>query len=192
MKIICLGDSLTYAYLLPRKKAWPRLLEELCGQKVINLGINGDTTNGMLVRFNSDKEIEKARIMIVMGGVNDFFSSLSANQAFNNLKTIIAHANYKGIKIYIMTVPRLLETEDYLYMEKFKEINRKIDRLRELTFEHKNFENFEIIDLYSYFQKEKFSEEDYLDGLHFNEKTNEKIAEFVYEQLKEKIYRKLE
>lgn len=192
MKIICLGDSLTYAYLLPREKAWPRLLEELCGQKVINLGINGDTTNGMLVRFNSDKEIEKARIMIVMGGVNDFFSSLSANQAFNNLKTIIAHANYKGIKIYLMTVPRLLETEDYLYMEKFKEINRKIDRLRELTFEHKNFENFEIIDLYSYFQKEKFSEEDYLDGLHFNEKTNEKIAEFVYEQLKEKIYRKLE
>lgn len=186
MKIICLGDSLTYAYLLPRKKAWPRLLEELCGQKVINLGINGDTTNGMLVRFNSDKEIEKARIMIVMGGVNDFFSSLSANQAFNNLKTIIAHANHKGIKTYIMTVPRLLETEDYLYMERFKEINRKIDRLRELTFEHKNFENFEIIDLYSYFQKENFSEEDYLDGLHFNEKTNEKIAEFVYEQLKEK------
>lgn len=183
---------MTYAYLLPRKKAWPRLLEELCGQKVINLGINGDTTNGMLVRFNSDKEIEKARIMIVMGGVNDFFSSLSANQAFNNLKTIIAHANYKGIKTYLMTVPRLLETEDYFYMEKFKEINRKIDRLRELTFEHKNFENFEIIDLYSYFQKEKFSEEDYLDGLHFNEKTNEKIAEFVYEQLKEKIYRKLE
>ena len=42
MTLICLGDSLTYGFGIPRHRVWPSLLAKTTGMKVLNWGINGD------------------------------------------------------------------------------------------------------------------------------------------------------
>ena len=48
MKIVCLGDSLTYGFMVRRSKIWTKLSEDKTGFEIINEGISGDTSGGML------------------------------------------------------------------------------------------------------------------------------------------------
>lgn len=54
MKIVCLGDSLTYGYGVPRKDGWVSLAAQATGHTLVNKGVSGDTTGGMLARFARD------------------------------------------------------------------------------------------------------------------------------------------
>lgn len=53
-KIVCIGDSLTEGYGLDKNMAWPALLQNRLNITVVNSGISGDTTSGMLARFYPD------------------------------------------------------------------------------------------------------------------------------------------
>ena len=73
-KLICLGDSLTFGLRVPQSQTWPRLVQET-GVEVINLGICGDTTGGMLSRLQTvlrEHGTTQAYVLI-MGGSNDIF-----------------------------------------------------------------------------------------------------------------------
>jgi len=52
MKLVCLGDSLTYGYKIKPSEAWPSLIiSQKCDNvEVLNKGILGDTTGGMLAQ----------------------------------------------------------------------------------------------------------------------------------------------
>ena len=72
MEIICIGDSLTYGYGVRRTQRWTELATERSGWKLINHGVCGDTTGGMLVRMreilrdlHSGKD---ERCFLLMGG----------------------------------------------------------------------------------------------------------------------------
>ena len=87
--IICLGDSLTYGYGVRRAQCWTELAAERSGWNVINRGICGDTTGGMLVRL---REILREgigerdeRCFLLMGGCNDIFFSGSSTGARENM-----------------------------------------------------------------------------------------------------------
>ena len=54
LEIVCIGDSLTYGYKLKKSEVWTKLIENKYGIKVLNKGINGDSTGGMLSRFYRD------------------------------------------------------------------------------------------------------------------------------------------
>jgi acyl-CoA thioesterase I len=54
MKIVCIGDSLTEGLGVDKQKSWPIILGELGKMVVINKGISGDTTSGMVSRFYQD------------------------------------------------------------------------------------------------------------------------------------------
>lgn len=54
MKIVCLGDSLTYGFGVSRSNSWTNIVNEETRLEIVNKGINGDTTSGMLARFNED------------------------------------------------------------------------------------------------------------------------------------------
>ena len=57
MKIICIGDSLTEGYGVGRPENWVTLLNERSENDIINKGISGDTTGGMLARFQKDVKL---------------------------------------------------------------------------------------------------------------------------------------
>ncbi|HKJ99099.1 MAG TPA: hypothetical protein VJ959_09270 [Desulfotignum sp.] len=51
MKIICHGDSLTRGSDIATPHTWTALLGNQLNIPVVNTGISGDTTAGMLARF---------------------------------------------------------------------------------------------------------------------------------------------
>ena len=87
--IICLGDSLTYGYGVRRAQCWTELAAEMSGWTVVNRGICGDTTGGMLVRLREilREEIgeKNERCFLLMGGCNDIFFSGSSTGARENM-----------------------------------------------------------------------------------------------------------
>ena len=87
--IICLGDSLTYGYGVRRAQCWTELAAEMSGWNVVNRGICGDTTGGMLVRLREILREEigqrNERCFLLMGGCNDIFFSGSSTGARENM-----------------------------------------------------------------------------------------------------------
>ena len=53
MKLICIGDSLTFGYGVRPSQRWTRLCAQETGWEIVNEGISGDTTGGMLVRLRA-------------------------------------------------------------------------------------------------------------------------------------------
>ncbi len=52
---------------------------------VINVGINGDSTDGMLQRFDSDVATEKPEAVIIWGGINDLYAGRPPQVVVENL-----------------------------------------------------------------------------------------------------------
>ena len=51
MKIICMGDSITYGHgLSDLSQRWSDLVSTRTGHTLVNRGVSGDTTGGMLAR----------------------------------------------------------------------------------------------------------------------------------------------
>lgn len=68
MKIVCIGDSLTEGYQMDLSKRWTDVLQEKLDIEIINSGICGDTTGGMLARFKEMVIDHKPTHVIIMGG----------------------------------------------------------------------------------------------------------------------------
>ena len=79
MKLICIGDSLTFGYGVRPSQRWTRLCAQETGWEIVNEGISGDTTGGMLVRLRAllaERDICVQRpLVLLMGGANDIFFS---------------------------------------------------------------------------------------------------------------------
>ena len=84
MKLICLGDSLTFGYGVRASQRWTHLCAQHTGWKIVNEGVSGDTTGGMLARLaarvlpelRSGSADELFQRILLMGGTNDVFLSL--------------------------------------------------------------------------------------------------------------------
>ncbi len=105
--VVALGDSLTSGYRasdpysLDRRVPYPSQLEVLIRQRVtlkgsgiqtfvVNAGINGDSTDGMVARFDRSVAAEKPDAVIVWGGINDLFSGRRPEHVAANLAKLYA------------------------------------------------------------------------------------------------------
>ena len=79
MKIICHGDSLTEGVDVEKAYSWTSLVEHNLRVSVVNHGIGGDTTAGMLSRFPYEVAQQQPAIVILMGGTNDLWWDLELN-----------------------------------------------------------------------------------------------------------------
>ena len=96
-RILCHGDSLTEGTDIETAYRWPSLLRNALGTEVINTGIGGDTTAGLLSRFSTDVIPRKPDAVILMGGTNDFWWDLPINTVLANLFSMAYQAQYHGI-----------------------------------------------------------------------------------------------
>jgi lysophospholipase L1-like esterase len=87
--IVCLGDSLTYGYAVDRKHVWPALAEKELGIPVLNRGVNGLMTAGMLGLCTQDLVNGETNAVMLMGGANDILSGLDAAEPLGNMATLI-------------------------------------------------------------------------------------------------------
>ncbi len=103
-KIVTLGDSLTEGYDINLDYAWPNLLRQELNIEIINSGISGDTTAGMLARFQSMVLDHHPSHLIIMGGTNDLSMNLSDEQILSNILAMTRQARYRQIKV-ILGIP---------------------------------------------------------------------------------------
>ena len=71
MKIICIGDSITYGQNVRADEAWPAVLARLTGHDVRNAGVCGDTTRLGLERFPKDVQLHNPDVVVIQFGHND-------------------------------------------------------------------------------------------------------------------------
>ena len=89
--LLCLGDSITYGYGVRRRAVWPSLVAEHKGIRVINAGIPGDTTGGMLARLDRELKAHTPDSVLLMGGVNDILLEGTDRHARSNMFAMIQH-----------------------------------------------------------------------------------------------------
>ena len=95
MQILCLGDSLTYGYGVPREDTWCALASRLCGHEFLNRGVNGATTGEML-----EQPIARdAKGLIVMGGLNDLFMGMNPSIPLVNILALCERGRDAGLRV---------------------------------------------------------------------------------------------
>lgn len=190
MKIICMGDSLTYgAGLVDLSQRWSDLVANKTGHTIINMGINGDTTAGMLVRCHQDVFPQKPDLMIIMGGTNDLCFTWEYRQATSNLTTIILHARAHDIPVLVGIPtpidPEVLPVREWNNDRDNQYIAAQCEKYADWIRRYCHSSNIPIVD----FRKAFFSSNGTLlthyfsDGLHPNSLGHQAMAEVLCQTL---------
>jgi acyl-CoA thioesterase-1 len=97
MLIVCHGDSLTEAADVDPGEGWPALMAARLKAQVINSGIGGDTSGGLLARFYPDVIRHRPAAVIILGGANDLWWDLDIGPIQANLFAMACQARFHGI-----------------------------------------------------------------------------------------------
>lgn len=106
IKVAALGDSITHgggAVSTPPSATlynW----ETYAKVPVLNIGFSGNLTSNMLERFDRDVLSYNPEYLVIMGGVNDIRTGISANTVIANLVKIKDKCILNGIKPIFLTV----------------------------------------------------------------------------------------
>lgn len=131
-KIIAVGDSLTAGYGLSLTDSYPMQLEarlkaEGYEVEMINAGISGETTAGLLERVEFIKSNNPDMVLITIGG-NDALRNLPVDKTEENITKIIQ--NLKEIlpadKIFLMSAQAPLNL-GLAYVNKFNSIYENVE-----------------------------------------------------------------
>ncbi len=186
--IICLGDSLTYGYGVRRAQCWTELAAKMSGWNVVNRGICGDTTGGMLVRLREilREEIGERdeRCFLLMGGCNDIFFSGSSTGARENMAAM-AHQLFAEGEMPLIAVGPGIADGSYPSMWSdlvdFPEAGKVIRQYYEWLERFCSSFGVRMIDFRGDFRDREgnIRTELYLDGLHLNPEGHRVMAERV-------------
>lgn len=190
-KIVFLGNSITQGLL--------RHTDKLLGNNIVNRGISGDHTNGVLARL---KEIThyKPKAVFLLIGVNDLFEDnrsrpeRTPEYVANNIFLISDIINKKSpnTKIFIQTILPINNKQylskkpdiEFLFDNYSPSINEQIDEVNKII---KSDSSLNVINLHSAFLNEdlqlnqKFS----TDGVHLNELGYQNWIDIINPILKE-------
>ncbi|MBK1811575.1 hypothetical protein JHL18_13185 [Clostridium sp. YIM B02505] len=173
MKIVCIGDSLTYGYGVPPSKKWVSLLRTSTKCDVINKGVNGDTTVGILSRFSRDCIDLKPNIAVIMAGTNDLLTGRSIDTVVDNIIYMVKECLNNNITPVVLipplTLPRVAEISWYSSID-YNYVNDMLYEMEDLLTD--NFKDISIICINKLIP---LYEEYYIDGIHLTALGNEMI-----------------
>lgn len=111
LTIVAFGDSLTSGHRLPDAQAYPAVLEaslKAAGipARVVNHGVNGDTTAGGVRRLD-DALDARPDILIVAFGANDGLRGVPVTQVRANLERIIERAQDEDVAVVLVGMEAL-------------------------------------------------------------------------------------
>lgn len=177
MKLICIGDSITYGYGVKQRECFVSLLsEKLPFAKVINKGVNGDTTSGILSRSYRDIVCEKPSKVIIMVGTNDTFLSVPLKNIEENIKLISKECILSSIEPIIGVPPPVIPYMAKKYWDShidYDFVNSNISAYSNVITKYCLLNSIKYIDFYNIFINALSLEEPmnlYCDGIHPNAK----------------------
>jgi lysophospholipase L1-like esterase len=136
IKVVCLGDSITWGFPHGLEYSWVRMLSDELSGEVINQGINGNTTSDMLDRFNRAVIKKNPTHVVIMGGINDVIWRESFDRITLNLQTMAEKARENDIKVIFGTPTAVDDPEP----------ERLLKRLRGWIKEYATENNLAVID----------------------------------------------
>ena len=194
--IVCHGDSLTEGADFNPNYTWPKLVENQVKVKIINSGIGGDTSAGMLSRFYQDVIRHKPEMVLIVGGTNDLWWDLDPNYIQANIFAMACQAEYHDIAP-VVGLPLPLYLENIRQQKMMAPIGgwenciQKLDRLADVLATSARENDIAILDFYNLFRDSKgatvgkyFIE----DGLHPNKDGHLLMATTASEFLKSTFY----
>ncbi|MCK8060256.1 MULTISPECIES: GDSL-type esterase/lipase family protein [unclassified Fusibacter] len=167
-KLVCLGDSLTQGYEIDLSARWTQGLKEKLNCEVVNKGISGDTTAGMLARFYHDVVSEKPSHVLIMGGTNDLFFDISFRQIIYNIFAMTRQAKFNGIEVIIGIPPMSyadLDSSDESIIASDRKHSKRVEDYRRLLMEYCTQDERSFIDFNEFLTPDDFI----ADKLHPNE-----------------------
>lgn len=108
--LVCLGDSIVYGYGTHPGGAWPYLAGEALGIHILNKGENGDTADGMNVRFMEDVIFSRPKEVFMMAGANDILMGIPRKHTCESVDMMVRKAEKAGIPV-IMGIPLQIDGE---------------------------------------------------------------------------------
>lgn len=168
MNIVLIGDSLTYGYGVPKENSWIYLSSQISNNTLINSGLNGDTTSGMLFRLQEDLLNFKPDKAFIMGGTNDFLMGYGLENTIKNINIIINECIESRITPYLGIQMKINKELANLYWSSYidyDEVNLKIKKYRTHLIKKCTQENLAYFDFYNIFQNSP-EKNLYLDGIH--------------------------
>ncbi|MGA2789880.1 MAG: GDSL-type esterase/lipase family protein [Candidatus Bathyarchaeia archaeon] len=191
MKIVAFGDSLTVGETgfsdSDEFVPYPKYLETLAKQhlsslqsglevNVLNRGINGDLTSGMLERFSRDVVDENADYVVILGGANDLGWGFDPAMVAHNLTTMYDAALKKGIVSVACSVPSILGF-DALIPPRLQ-----LNRLIRTEAEKRSIRFVDFFTATADPRTNRLSEDYSADGLHLNTKGYQEMGRYMFEK----------
>ncbi len=169
--VVMFGDSHT------QSANWNELLGNY---KVINRGIAGDDTQGMLSRI---KEVVKLhpKVVVIQGGINDIYNWIPTSMIFGNLKKIINIVKNSGAIPIVISVISAGDRwgEEWIKNHRpdldvptyNKGRNKEVRKLNRLLQNYCDEKNIDFVDINKYLSNRDFLIKKYSrDNLHLNSK----------------------
>jgi len=191
LKIVALGDSLTVGESefdsgSDEYTSFPRYLEFLARRhldpcqsdlevRVVNKGVCGDLTSGMLERFSSDVIEEKPDYVIILGGTNDLGWNLDPAMIIRNLTTMYDAALSQGIGPVACSIPSILG---------FDELIPPRLRLNGMIRAEAEKRSIAFVDVFAATADPKANrllDEYSADGLHLNAKGYRRVGQYIFD-----------
>ncbi len=117
LKIVALGDSLTYGWMV--EKGYLAFLEELISIRypgsiieIVNRGVPGDTAKGGLLRLAGHVISAKPDLVFVQFALNDAFTGHPVNQFKENISSIITEIKANTSAEILLVTSSALEGAD--------------------------------------------------------------------------------
>ncbi|WP_413190589.1 GDSL-type esterase/lipase family protein [Psychrobacter sp. AT9] len=104
--VIALGDSLTYGYGVSPETAYPKVLADLSKWRVINAGVNGDTSADVLARVDEITKQNPDLVLLGVGG-NDVLQRVQSDTTRANIIATIDTLQSKNIDVVLIAEPHL-------------------------------------------------------------------------------------
>lgn len=102
--VIALGDSLTYGYGATPESAYPQHLAELTQWRVINAGVNGNTSSDVLSRLDAVISQQPDLVLLSVGG-NDVLQRVPPATTSQNITDIVIQLKKANIPVVLISQP---------------------------------------------------------------------------------------
>ena len=190
-RLYCLGDSLTFGYGVHPRERWLTLASEGGPWRLMNRGLCGDTTGGMLVRL---RELlggsPRPEAVLLLGGANDIFYSGTDAGARANMGAMIHQALSAGV-LPLVGIPMPIvpdwHPEAWGAVVDFEAAQAMLGAYADWTEAFCQAFGVSTVDFRSVFLDDRGQarRELYLDGLHPNPEGHRLMAALLCERLKE-------
>ena len=177
-RIVFMGDSIT--------EEWGRLSPDFFqSNHYINLGIGGQTTPQMLLRFKQDVINLNPAIVFILAGTNDIAGNTgpaNLEMITNNIFSMAELSICFNIKVVLSSI---LPVDKYPWAEDIKDVPETISKInQQLKFYSQKYKTI-YIDYYSSMvgKKRGLKKEYTTDGVHLNKKGYDVMSDLVHDVL---------